>query len=360
MKPLAAEPRAVIELAQEVGMRAVPRGDPDNWADVHRLAEGGAGAFSPLEGPPPAEELGPGGPAAVYLREISRTPLLTADEEIQLARELEAGSAAAETLAGDVSDPEEQTRLKSAVRTGQAARRRLIESNLRLVVAVARKYMGRGVPFLDLVQEGNIGLQRGVDKYDWRKGFRFSTYAYWWIRQAISRAVADQGRTIRLPVHVFEQLSKVYNASQDLESELGRVPNPEEIAARLGVSVESVRDALRASRLPISLDAPLGEDETGTVGEVVADVTSPSPAEVAEERVMADRMEQLLHDVLTAREAAVITLRFGLRDRQERTLAEVGEELGISRERVRQVEAEALRKLRRQAPLLRQLRPHSG
>jgi RNA polymerase primary sigma factor len=347
------------DLVREAGVDLVERGG-DAWADLETLAEDGPGAFTPQrESPPPAEELSPDSTAALYLREISQTPLLTAEEEIVLAQRLEAAKAAEKRLAeGDV-DPNERARLAADVARGDAARRRLIESNLRLVVSVARKYMGRGLLFLDLVQEGNIGLQRAVDKYDWHRGFRFSTYAYWWIRQAVSRAVADQARTIRLPVHVIEQLTKQYNTARDLHQELGREPTADEIGARLGVDPERIREAYRAAKVPISLETPIGEEDDSTVADFVADATGRSPAEEAEDTLLAQSLDDALAQHLSAREAAVLRMRFGLADGQPHTLGEIAEELGISRERVRQIEAESLHKLRRTGPFLRQFREYA-
>ncbi|HEY3063923.1 MAG TPA: sigma-70 family RNA polymerase sigma factor [Chloroflexota bacterium] len=332
------------ELAHEVGIE-LNEGNGDPWEHLERFADEGPEAFRETrEGPAPAQEVVLGDPATMYLGEISRTPLLTADEEVQLAQERDAGREAQARLDTGEDDPH----VHELVRRGEAARQRLIESNLRLVVAVAKKYLGRGLSFLDLVQEGNLGLQKGVDKYDWRKGFRFSTYAYWWIRQAITRAVAEQARTIRLPAHVFELLSKLYSVMRSLQVELGRAPTTGEIAQRLGVTEDKVRDAFRAARVPISLDVPIGEDATATLSDIIADVGTPAPAEEVEDSMLSSSMLRALGEFLTPREADVIRLRYGLdRDGTERTLGEVGQELGISRERARQVEVEALAKLRR-------------
>src|SRR5581483_2532474 len=347
------------ELVREAGVDLVERGG-DPWDDLETLAEEGPSAFSQArETPPPAEELAPDSPAALYLREISQTPLLTAEEEVELAKRLEAAKAAQKRLAQGGPDPAARAELAAEVARGEAARRRLIESNLRLVVSVARKYMGRGLLFLDLVQEGNIGLQRAVDKYDWRKGFRFSTYAYWWIRQATSRAVAEQGRTIRLPVHVIELLTRLYNTRHALHHELGREPTPAEIAARLGVAAERVEEAFRVAKLPISLDTPLSEAEEATVADLIADAAVRLPAEEAEETVVAQTLDAALNAHLSPREAEGLRLRFGLVDDTPRTLNEAAIELGISRERVRQIEAEALKKLRETAGFRQQFEAYS-
>lgn len=330
---------AGLELAHQEG---------DPWEDIESLAEERLNAFAARrEAPAPADELTASDPATLYLREISHTRLLAAAEEVRLAQQFEAGRDARRALVSGVSDPEERARLEEAARLGELARQRLIESNLRLVVAVAKKYMGRGLAFLDLVQEGNIGLQRGVEKFDWRRGFRFSTYAYWWIRQAVSRAVAEQSRTIRLPVHVIERLTKLYNTARELQIELGRAPTPEEIGERLGVDPERVLEAFRAAKVPISLETPIGEDQDSTIADLLANADSQATDEAAEEDVLSDALDRALGENLTPREAQILRLRFGLdRGGLERTLGEVGQELGVSRERVRQIEREALGKLR--------------
>ena len=352
-----------IDTTREAGIDVVDthHAHDDPWADIETLADEGPEAFTAEHtSHDVTDDLMAGGPASLYLREISRTPLLTADEEVMLAKQLEAGKAARERLERGVKDSAERARLEDEVAVGDAARIRLIESNLRLVVSVARKYIGRGLSFLDLVQEGNIGLQRGVDKYDWRRGFRFSTYAYWWIRQAVSRAVAEQSRTIRLPVHVVEQLSKLYNAARDLEHQLGRRPTPEEIGEKMGISGERVEEAFRAARVPISLEKTIGDENDSTLADLVADEAGLAPAEAAEETVFAQAVDRSLSERLTPREAEVLRLRYGLADHRERTLAEVGQAMGISRERARQLEATAMHKLRRDVPFRRAFQEHMG
>ena len=282
---------------------------------------------------------------AIYFRDITRVPLLTAPQEVELAMAYERGLQAREELAQLATSNGHATLIEDRDR-GEAARRRLMESNLRLVVSVARKYMGRGLPLLDLIQEGNIGLSRAVEKFDYRRGYKFSTYAYWWIRQAVTRAIANQSRTIRVPVHMIEFIGDVFSASQRLQQDLGREPLPEEIAEAMGITVEKVRETLRAASTPISLEAPIGGDDESTVADLVADRQGRPPAEVAEERLLSDHVEEALQS-LTGRERLVLKMRFGIMDRRPHTLGEIANILGLSRERVRQIESEAIAKLRR-------------
>jgi RNA polymerase primary sigma factor len=290
-----------------------------------------------------------GGAAAIYLREIAQHDLLTASEEVSLAQRIEASQAALGELTAADANPDDGRRveLERVIEDGELARRRLIECNLRLVVSVARRYLGHRLSFLDLVQEGNMGLQIGVERYDWRRGFRFSTYVYWWIRQALTRAIADQSRTIRLPVHIAELLSKMAGAERKLTSEFGREPTVEEVATYLDVSSERIYAVRRAARIPLSLEAPLDEEGHLTLGDVIGDDLSAEAAgEAAESADLSERLDSALGR-LDPRQRQVLCLRFGLDRRHERTLEEVGGELGVSRERVRQIEAEALAELRR-------------
>jgi RNA polymerase primary sigma factor len=308
-----------------------------------------------------AEELLPDA-GAMYLREIAHHELLTAQEEVSLAQQLEAGKEALSRLAmGDaLLDPNYRSALEQQVEDGERARERLIECNLRLVVSIARRYLGRGVPLLDLVQEGNIGLQTGVEKYDWRRGFRLSTYIYWWIRQAITRAVADQSRTIRLPVHVNELLTRIARAEHELAAALGRQPTVDELGGSLDIEPERILEARRAARIPVSLETPVGEDGELTRGDLIGDEAAAEAAHRSSEASdLSERLESAL-DELHPRERQVLRLRFGLDRGYERTLAEVGEALGVTRERIRQIEAQGLAKLRRQPGLLRDLLPYAS
>jgi len=284
-------------------------------------------------------------PAAMYLREISRVPLLTAADEVSLAQAIEHGKEALGKLSQVGLSPEERSKLLSSIERGDAARRRLTESNLRLVVSVAKRYVGRGVPLLDLIQEGNIGLTRAVEKFDWRRGFKFSTYATWWIRQAITRAIADQARTIRIPVHMVETINRLIQVSRRLQQELGREPTPEEIAVVVEMPAEKIREIFRASQVPISLQTRVGEEDESDLGEFIADTAALAPSEAVAHELLREQIEDVLEE-LTARERRALQLRFGLEDGRRRTLEEVGADLGVTRERARQIEAEALRKLR--------------
>jgi RNA polymerase primary sigma factor len=283
----------------------------------------------------------------IYLHEVRRFPLLTAEEEITLSRAYDEGRAAeAKLRAGAEVTAGERAELEAAANAGERARRRLVESNLRLVISVARKHLNRGLPLSDLIQEGNIGLSRAVDKFDWRRGFRFSTYAYWWIRQAITRAIADQSRVVRIPVHMTGQISRYARASSRLAQELGREPTVDEVAAWLEIPVAKAEEIHQAAQLPVSLDAPVGEDADSAVGDFVEDPQQQPLIDQVSRSLLRDSVEDVLAG-LNPRERRVVELRFGLGDGLARTLAEVGDELQISRERVRQIETEALRKLRR-------------
>ncbi len=258
-------------------------------------------------------------PVRMYLKEIGKVPLLSAEEEIELAKRMELGD--------------------------QEAKKRLAEANLRLVVSIAKRYVGRGMLFLDLIQEGNLGLIKAVEKFDYRKGYKFSTYATWWIRQAITRAIADQARTIRIPVHMVETINKLIRVSRQLLQELGREPSPEEIAAEMNMPVERVREILKISQEPVSLETPIGEEEDSHLGDFIQDDNVPVPADAAAFTLLKEQLEEVL-GTLTEREQKVLTLRFGLEDGRARTLEEVGKEFNVTRERIRQIEAKALRKLR--------------
>ena len=258
-------------------------------------------------------------PVRMYLKEIGRVPLLSADEEIALAKRMESGD--------------------------EEAQKELAEANLRLVVSIAKRYVGRGMLFLDLIQEGNLGLIKAVEKFDYNKGYKFSTYATWWIRQAITRAIADQARTIRIPVHMVETINKLIRVSRQLLQQLGREPSPEEIAEAMEISVERVREIMKIAQEPVSLETPIGEEEDSHLGDFIEDQDAPAPAEAASFMLLKEQLEEVL-DTLTEREERVLRLRFGLDDGRARTLEEVGQNFGVTRERIRQIEAKALRKLR--------------
>ena len=294
-------------------------------------------------------------PVRMYLKEIGKVNLLTPDEEIQLAQDMGAGDAAREQLAEiekarkngeEVSlAQEEEKELKRAIRKGEAAKQRLAEANLRLVVSIAKRYVGRGMLFLDLIQEGNLGLIKAVEKFDYTKGYKFSTYATWWIRQALTRAIADQARTIRIPVHMVETINKVIRVSRQLLQELGHDPTPEEISEEMNMPVDKVREILKIAQEPVSLETPIGEEEDSHLGDFIPDEDASEPSEAASYTLLKEQLIDVL-DTLTPREEKVLKLRFGLEDGRTRTLEEVGKEFNVTRERIRQIEAKALRKLR--------------
>ena len=296
-------------------------------------------------------------PVRMYLKEIGKVPLLSAEEEIELAKNMEAGAVAKEKIAilksrEENATEEELAEIKEEIKNlqkdldaGDEAKKRLAEANLRLVVSIAKRYVGRGMLFLDLIQEGNLGLIKAVEKFDYHKGYKFSTYATWWIRQAITRAIADQARTIRIPVHMVETINKLIRVSRQLLQELGREPLPEEIAKEMDMPVERVREILKISQEPVSLETPIGEEEDSHLGDFIQDDNVPVPAEAAAQTLLKEQLDEVL-DTLTEREQKVLRLRFGMNDGRARTLEEVGREFDVTRERIRQIEAKALRKLR--------------
>jgi RNA polymerase primary sigma factor len=281
----------------------------------------------------------------LYLKEISNVPLLTAQEEVDLAKRIERAKQAAKRLARNGMDPKRRAKLKAIIADGDAAREHLITANSRLVVSVAKNYIGRGLPFLDLIQEGNIGLLRAVRKFDYRRGLKFSTYATWWIRQAVTRAIADQGRTIRVPVHMGDQISRLIHVSHRRTQELGREPSSEELAEEMQVPVKKVERMLQMARQPLSLDMPMDEDEDSVLGDFVEDVDTPAPGEIVTQNMMKEQIQEILQ-TLPPREVRILQLRYGLSGGETYTLEQVGKKLGVTRERVRQIEAQALARLR--------------
>ena len=292
-------------------------------------------------------------PVRMYLKEIGKVDLLTPDEEVELAKKMQAGMEAKEKIKelderqrnGEQIDEKEYQALRKAIRGGENAKKRLSEANLRLVVSIAKRYVGRGMLFLDLIQEGNLGLLKAVEKFDCTKGFKFSTYATWWIRQAITRAIADQARTIRIPVHMVETINKVIRVSRQLLQELGHDPQPEEIAEEMNMPVERVREILKIAQEPVSLETPIGEEEDSHLGDFIPDDDALEPAEAASFTLLKEQLVEVLK-TLTPREEKVLRLRFGIEDGRTRTLEDVGKEFNVTRERIRQIEAKALRKLR--------------
>ena len=296
------------------------------------------------------DSFGTDDPVRMYLKEIGKVNLLSSDEEIELAQAMDAGNAAKAQLeelqsAGEEIPAEVRAELDKAIKRGERAKQRLAEANLRLVVSIAKRYVGRGMQFLDLIQEGNLGLIKAVEKFDYTKGYKFSTYATWWIRQAITRAIADQARTIRIPVHMVETINKVIRVSRQLLQELGHDPTPEEIAEEMSMPVERVREILKIAQEPVSLETPIGEEEDSHLGDFIPDEDASEPAEAASFTLLKEQLVEVL-STLTPREEKVLKLRFGIEDGRTRTLEEVGKEFNVTRERIRQIEAKALRKLR--------------
>ena len=282
---------------------------------------------------------------SLYFREMSQTPLLTREEEVELAKQMERGREAQDWLSRNGHEPQERTRLNRLIEQGKESRRHLIQANTRLVISIAKNYRGHGVPFLDLIQEGNLGLIRAVEKFDYRRGTRLSTYATWWIRQSISRALAEQGRTIRIPIHMSDRIRKLYQTAQRMEQEEGRKPTPEEIAEEMGLEPGRVERMMRASRRAVSLERPVGEEGDAELEDFIENEEVPAPSDVASQHLLAEKMEEVLA-TLTPRQARILRLRFGLQDGYNYTLQEVAEKFGLTRERIRQLESEALRRLR--------------
>jgi RNA polymerase primary sigma factor len=337
---------ALVGLVDE-GADTVSRALTDGGVDV---VEGpGPGEQEEEEEDEPAldEELAKGptsDPVRQYLKEIGRVRLLTAEEEVDLAKRVEAGLFAAEKLA-DTHDPRLRSELQLLVDDGIYAKQRLVEANLRLVVSIAKRYVGRGMLFLDLIQEGNLGLIRAVEKFDYAKGYKFSTYATWWIRQAITRAIADQARTIRIPVHMVETINKLVRIQRQMLQQLGREPTPEEIGVEVDLPPDKVREILKLAQEPVSLQTPVGEEDNTSLGDFIEDSDAVMPLDAASFIMLQEQLGSVLHE-LTEREQKVIELRFGLTDGTAKTLEEVGQQFGVTRERIRQIEAKTLSKLR--------------
>jgi RNA polymerase primary sigma factor len=369
----AAEARSILRELSEAGVRLgnepdgqpLPAGAGADQADGNDQAAAEAAALAvsqPAQAPSAAVEVDlddhtsvMGDSVHTYLKSIGRTSLLTAEQEVNLAKRIEAGLYAEHKLATEKGLRQDYRRdLEEVAADGQRAKAHMLEANLRLVVSVAKKYSDRGLSLLDVVQEGNLGLIRAVEKFDYTKGYKFSTYAMWWIRQAIQRGFADSARTIRLPVHVLEMLSKLSRVERDMHQRLGREPTPEELAVELDRTPDQIEELLRTSRQPISLDSTIGEDGETSIGDLIEDVDAPAASELVDRQLMADQLRHAL-DALTPREATIMAMRFGLYDGNPHTLDEIGKVLGLTRERIRQLEKQSLSKLRhpsRAQPLL--------
>ncbi|MGN6475243.1 MAG: RNA polymerase sigma factor [Mycobacteriales bacterium] len=326
---------AVLRLISDEGIQIVESSDDEAEEETTARAEDDAAKTAPTSDP-----------VRMYLKEIGRVPLLSAAEEVDLAKRVEAGLFASEKLTTQRSIPPDFVReLELIERQGALAKKRLIEANLRLVVSIAKRYVGRGMLFLDLIQEGNLGLIRAVEKFDYTKGYKFSTYATWWIRQAITRAIADQARTIRIPVHMVETINKLIRIQRQLLQDLGREPTPEEIGEQMEMSPERVREIQKLAQEPVSLETPIGEEEDSNLGDFIEDSDAIVPIDAASFILLQEQLDAILH-TLSDREKKVIQLRFGLADGHPRTLEEVGQEFGVTRERIRQIESKTLSKLR--------------
>jgi RNA polymerase primary sigma factor len=327
---------AVLRLIADEGIEIVEPADED--ADDEPPAKSAADETD-------AAKTATSDPVRMYLKEIGRVPLLTAEEEVDLAKRVEAGLFASEKLLTSSVGAAMRRDLELIERDGQLAKKRLIEANLRLVVSIAKRYVGRGMLFLDLIQEGNLGLIRAVEKFDYTKGYKFSTYATWWIRQAITRAIADQARTIRIPVHMVETINKLVRIQRQLLQDLGREPTPEEIGKEMELPPERVREIQKLSQEPVSLETPIGEEDDSNLGDFIEDSDAVVPIDAASFILLQEQLDSILH-TLSEREKKVIQLRFGLTDGHPRTLEEVGKEFGVTRERIRQIESKTLSKLR--------------
>jgi len=326
---------AVLRLISDEGIQIVDSTDDEAEDETTARAEDDAAKSAPTSDP-----------VRMYLKEIGRVPLLSAAEEVDLAKRVEAGLFASEKLTTQRNiSPDFIRELELIERQGQLAKKRLIEANLRLVVSIAKRYVGRGMLFLDLIQEGNLGLIRAVEKFDYTKGYKFSTYATWWIRQAITRAIADQARTIRIPVHMVETINKLIRIQRQLLQDLGREPTPEEIGEEMEMSPERVREIQKLAQEPVSLETPIGEEEDSNLGDFIEDSDAIVPIDAASFILLQEQLDAILH-TLSEREKRVIQLRFGLSDGHPRTLEEVGQEFGVTRERIRQIESKTLSKLR--------------